>query len=73
MAGDTEAHRYDDPELCRKILPRDRQESRGCKVRDMDKRNKHWNKKVYVGVVGETESLGSYADSDVDLVDDESV
>lgn len=73
MTGDTEAHGYDGPELCRKVLPRDCQEARGCKVRDMDKRAKYWNKKVYLGVVGEAESLDSYADDDVDLVDDESI
>lgn len=73
MTGDTEAHSFDGPELCRKILPRDLQEARGCKVRDMDKRNKCWNKKVYVGAFGGAESFGPWAESDVDLVDDESL
>ncbi|ROW10650.1 hypothetical protein VPNG_05156 [Cytospora leucostoma] len=65
LPGDTEAHRYDDDELCRKLLPRDDQERRGCKARDVDRRRKSWNKKVYVGVV---EEAWSFADSDVDLM-----
>ncbi|ROV89228.1 hypothetical protein VMCG_09909 [Cytospora schulzeri] len=61
---DTEAHSFDGPELCRKLLPRDCQEARGCKVRDLDKRNRCWNKKVYVGVVGgEAEGFHFHEDS----------
>lgn len=72
MFGDTEAHSFSDLKLCRKLLPRDRQEARGCKVRDMDKRNRYWNKKVYVGAIWEAEGFDFHADSDADLVDDES-
>ncbi|ROV95079.1 hypothetical protein VSDG_05817 [Cytospora chrysosperma] len=73
MFGDTEAHSFSDPELCRKLLPRDRQEARGCKARDMDKRDRYWNKKVCVGAVWEAESFDFRADSDADLMDDESI
>ncbi|KUI57983.1 hypothetical protein VP1G_05320 [Cytospora mali] len=71
MLGDTEAHSYDTPGLCTKNLPRDSQEARGCKARDMDRRNLSWNKKVYLGVVGEAESFDSDVDPEGDLVDDE--
>lgn len=66
LPGDTEAHSYDDGELCRKLLPRGRQEHRGCKARDLDKRDKVWNKMVYVGIV---EQAGNPADSDADVKD----
>lgn len=47
--GDKGAHTNDSYKLCPKLLPADRQESRGCKTRDMDKRTKRWNKEVYLG------------------------
>lgn len=53
--GDTEAHGSDGADLCRKVLPRDCQEARGCKFRDMDRRNKYWNMRVYLGVFGAAE------------------
>lgn len=56
--GDKDAHNYDSDELCPKLLPPDRQESRGCKNRDMDKRTKRWNKEVYLGSFPEE---GAYA------------
>ncbi|KUI67700.1 hypothetical protein VM1G_03201 [Cytospora mali] len=70
MLGDTEAHSHDNPELCTKNLPRDSQEARGCKARDMGKRNLSWNKKVYLGVVGAAESFDSDVGPGGDLVDD---
>lgn len=51
--GDKDAHTYDSDELCPKPLPADRQESRGCKNLDMDKRTKRWNKEVYLGLFPE--------------------
>ena len=47
--GDRAAHNYDSDELCPKLLPVDRQEFRGCKSRDVDRRNKRWNKDIYLG------------------------
>lgn len=45
---DKAAHIYDSVQLCPKLLPVDRQEFRGCKSRDMDRRIKRWNKEVYL-------------------------
>ncbi|KAJ0125331.1 hypothetical protein J7T55_006677 [Diaporthe amygdali] len=49
--GDNAAHSYDDDKLCPKLLPVARQEFRGCKKRDLDRRAKAWNKKVYLGLI----------------------
>lgn len=48
-SGDRASHSFDSDELCPKILPIDRQEFRGCKSRDVDRRIERWNKEVYLG------------------------
>lgn len=50
-SGDRVAHSFDSDKLCPKLLPVDRHESRGCKIRDMDRRTKAWNKQGVLGLI----------------------